>query len=104
MADLNGDGYPDLVTGKRYFAHLEHLNPSNKTTIDPGSYEKPGIYWFELTPGRRPYWAEHKIDDDSGVGINIIAKDINDDGRPDIIVANKHGVFFFENMIFSDHR
>lgn len=99
MADMNGDGNPDLVTGKRYFAHLERLNPSNKTTIDPGSYEKPAIYWFELTPGKRPYWIEHEIDDDSGIGINIIAQDINKDGRPDIIVANKRGVSFFENSM-----
>ncbi|MBX2920637.1 MAG: VCBS repeat-containing protein [Chitinophagaceae bacterium] len=99
MADFNGDGYPDLVTGKRYFAHLERLNPSNKATIDPGSYEKPAIYWFELTPGKKPYWTEHLIDDDSGVGINLVAKDINGDNRPDIIVANKHGIYFFENLM-----
>jgi len=99
MTDLNGDGYPDLVTGKRYFAHLERLNPSNKTTIDPGTYDPPALYWFEMTAGKSPYWKEHLIDEDSGVGINIVAKDINNDGRPDIVIANKNGVFFFENMI-----
>lgn len=99
LADFNGDGHADLVTGKRYFAHLERLNPSNKTTIDPGTYEKPRLYWFELTPGKKPYWIEHEIDDDSGVGINIEAQDINGDGKPDIIIANKHGVFYFENRM-----
>ncbi|MCO5237018.1 MAG: VCBS repeat-containing protein [Chitinophagaceae bacterium] len=99
MADLNGDGHPDLVTGKRYFAHLERLNPGNKTTIDPGTYEKPELFWFELTPGQKPYWTEHVIDDDSGVGINIEVKDINGDNRPDIIIANKRGIFYFENVM-----
>ncbi|MFT3705597.1 MAG: VCBS repeat-containing protein [Agriterribacter sp.] len=99
MADFNGDGNPDLVTGKRYFAHLEHLNPSNKTTIDPGSYDKPTIYWFELTPGKSPYWIQHEIDNDSGIGLNIEATDINKDGKPDIVIANKHGIFFFENIM-----
>ncbi|MFT3750111.1 MAG: VCBS repeat-containing protein [Agriterribacter sp.] len=99
LADFNGDGNPDLVTGKRYFSHLERLNPSNRTTIDPGTYEKAMLYWFELTPGKKPYWTEHEIDDDSGVGINIVAQDINNDKKPDIIIANKKGVFFFENII-----
>lgn len=99
MADFNGDGYPDFVTGKRYFAHLEHYNPGNKATIDPGSYEKPLIYWFEYTPGKRPYWIEHEIDDDSGVGLNIVTQDMNNDGMPDIVISNKKGVFLFENLM-----
>jgi hypothetical protein len=98
VADFNGDGYQDLVTGKRYFAHLERYNPSNRTTIDPGTYEKPVILWFEYTP-RPPYWIEHEIDDNSGAGLNIAVQDMNKDGLVDIIIANKRGVFLFENLM-----
>jgi len=99
LADLDGDGDPDLITGKRYFAHTERLNPSNRSTIDPGSYDPPLILWYENAGGKSPFWIEHVIDDDSGIGLNTEVRDMNGDGRPDIVVANKKGVFWFENLI-----
>ena len=33
------------------------------------------------------------IDDDSGVGTQVVAGDINGDGLPDIVVGNKRGTF-----------
>lgn len=87
MADINGDGHPDLVTGKRYFAH---------NGKDPGAFEPAVLYWFEFVPGKTPTWAPHLIDDNSGVGLQVVVQDINRDGLPDIIVCNKKGLFFFE--------
>jgi hypothetical protein len=89
LADINGDGYPDLVTGKRYYAHLGH---------DPGAHEPSVLFWFEYRPGRSPEWIPHLIDTDSGVGLVVIVKDMNQDGLPDIIIANKKGVFIFERI------
>ena len=89
LADINGDGHPDLVTGKRYFAHLER---------DPGALEPSVLYWFEFKPGANPAWIPHKIDDNSGVGLQVVVTDMNGDGLPDIVVANKKGVFFFEQL------
>jgi hypothetical protein len=48
--------------------------------------------------GRRKGGAEfipHLIDNDSGVGTQVTAGDLNKDGKPDVIVANKKGVFVF---------
>ena len=89
LADINGDGYPDLITGKRYYAHLGR---------DPGAHEPSVLYWFEYKPGKSPEWLPHLIDDDSGVGLVVVVKDMNQDGLPDIIVANKKGVFIFERI------
>jgi hypothetical protein len=87
--DINHDGYPDLITGKRYFAH---------NGKDPGAYEPAVLYWFEFMPGKEPHWIPHQIDDNSGIGNSFVVKDINKDGLTDIITSNKKGVFFFEQL------
>jgi hypothetical protein len=89
LTDINGDGHPDLITGKRYYAHLGH---------DPGAHEPSVLYWFEFKPGKSPEWVAHQIDADSGVGLLVLVTDMNDDGLPDIIVSNKKGVFIFERV------
>ncbi len=87
MSDINGDGYPDLVTGKRYFAH---------NGKDPGALEPSVLYWFEFKPGGKPSWVPHLVDDNSGVGLQVVVQDMNRDGLADIVVCNKKGLFFFE--------
>jgi hypothetical protein len=54
--------------------------------------------YFEFTK-EKPYWKEHVIDNDSGAGLNIAVQDMNKDKKLDIIIANKNGVFLFENMM-----
>ena len=90
MADLNGDGKEDYITGKRFLAHNGR---------DEGDADTPYLLWFEFTPGIAPYFNEHILDDDSGAGLNIVAQDVTGNGKPDIVVANKNGVFLFENRI-----
>lgn len=91
LIDLNGDGHPDFVTGKRYFAH-------NDTNTDPGTYDPAIFAWFEFKPGKNPAWDLHEIDNDSGAGLNFIAEDITNDSLIDFIISNKKGVFVFENQ------
>ncbi|MBY5959593.1 VCBS repeat-containing protein [Membranicola marinus] len=86
VADINGDGEKDFITGKRYYAHMGK---------DPGGKDPAVLYWYEYVPGITPQWNRHLIDDDSGSGLNLVVQDINGDGKPDIITANKKGVFVF---------
>lgn len=87
QADINGDGSPDLVTGKRWWAH----GPDGD--VDPNA--APLLLWLEVHPGPTPRFVSHVIDDSSGIGTQFSVMDINGDRRPDIVVANKRGVFLF---------
>jgi hypothetical protein len=89
VADINGDGQPDIVTGKRKWAHGTH---GDVRPDDP-----PVLYWYEMQRNGRGQvtWVRHQIDDNSGVGLQVLVVDINHDGKPDIVVSNKLGVFLF---------
>jgi hypothetical protein len=93
LADINGDGRKDLITGKRFMAHDGH---------DPGEREPLGIYWYEYRKAQdgSVVWARHIVDYGSraGGGMDIPVADVNGDGHMDFAVGGKSGLFLFENV------
>jgi hypothetical protein len=57
------------------------------------------LYWYELTRDgqNNPVWIRHLIDDQSGVGLQVVVQDIIGDNKKDILIANKKGVILFES-------
>jgi hypothetical protein len=87
LVDMDGDGLKDIVTGKRFWAH------GSEGDAEPGA---PAVlYWFKLVrgPDKSVDFIPYQIDNDSGIGTQVVAGDLNGDKLPDIVVGNKKGVF-----------
>ncbi|MEO8735269.1 MAG: FG-GAP-like repeat-containing protein [Edaphobacter sp.] len=92
FADMNGDGIPDFVAGKRYWSHRDDY-------LDPYPYGPPLLYYYQTVRNPKlPGGAEfvpHLIDNHSGSGSDLLAVDLNKDGAMDIVTATRFGTFIF---------
>jgi hypothetical protein len=92
FADVNGDGIPDFIVGKRYFSHLD-------TNIDPDPRGSPVLYWYQTVRNpKAPGGAEfvpHLVDNHSGVGSDVLVIDLNQDGAMDLVTATRFGTFIY---------
>jgi hypothetical protein len=91
-ADIDGDGIPDFITGKRHMAHIS-------TYSDPDSMG-PAVLYAYLTrrnpnaPGGAEFVPE-LIHNRSGVGSHLAAEDVNGDGVTDVLTSGANGTFIF---------
>ncbi len=90
LSDMNGDDLPDLVCGKRWWAHAAG---------DPGVNDPAVFKWFQLqrNDGKASFIA-HQFDHDSGHGTQFEIADINGDGKPDVIASSKKGTHLFKQL------
>jgi hypothetical protein len=93
LVDIDGDGTPELITGKRYRGHDGN---------DPGSYDPLVVYAYRINKDATFIRIAISINGTAGVGTQVLAADLDHDGDIDIAVAGKTGVHFLENLKISN--
>lgn len=94
--DIDGDGQPELVAGKRARTHVV------ANTGDPGCKESGCLYYYDWDKAARKFTRHTICDpaDDIGLGMQIAVADLNGDGRPDVVVSGKTGTWILFNEGF----
>ena len=83
LADMDGDGLKDIVTGKTFWSHHRQ-----SPMWDAGAV----VYWFRLTRTDDGVdWVPMQADGESGIGRQIVITDLNADELPDILVGGMKG-------------
>jgi hypothetical protein len=92
FADVDGDGIPDFIVGKRYWSHRDDY-------LDPDPYGMPVLYWYKTVRDKSASggakFVPELIDNRSGSGSDVLAVDLNKDGAIDIVTATRFGTAIF---------
>ncbi len=86
--DLDRDGEPDLITGRRVRAHSGN---------DPGDNEPGCLYFYKWNRAERRFTKHLIVDGGPGTGLQIRLADFDGNGWKDIAVAGKSGTHILWN-------
>jgi hypothetical protein len=96
LADLDGDGSDELITGKRIRAH---------NGKDPGGADPPIMRYYVWNATKNAFDAHTINEGQVGAGLQIRTADLDDDGDTDIVVAGKDGTqILFNTRLSRDGR
>lgn len=108
--DLDGVGEPELVTGKRVYAHEVEPGDTDGSVIYSFQYDRTNAKWnrqtiFQGEPAlnapknAKDRWALKDFPrGTAGTGLQIAAVDIDQDGDIDLVCPGKSGLYLIENL------
>jgi putative membrane-bound dehydrogenase-like protein len=83
LADMDGDGLQDIVTGKTYYSHHEQSPMWNAGAV---------VTWFKLVRTDAGVdWLPYSIDGEAGIGRQVCVVDIDADGNLDVATGGMLG-------------
>ena len=90
--DIDNDGQPELITGKRYYAHSGN---------DSGAHDEITVQFYNWISNNQT-WTKHLISkapagQGPGIGLQIRVHDLDGNGWKDVIVPGKSGTHILWN-------
>lgn len=110
LADLDGQGEPELVTGKRVYAHEVEPGATDGSVVLSFQYDRKTDKWIRSTifqgdpalnapTDAKDRWALKDFPTGTaGTGLQMAAVDMDADGDVDLVCPGKSGLYLFENQ------
>lgn len=110
LADLDGQGEPELVTGKRVYAHEVEPGATDGSVVLSFQYDRKTDKWIRSTifqgdpalnapNDAKDRWALKDFPaGTAGTGLQMAAVDMDADGDVDLVCPGKSGLYLLENQ------
>ncbi|MFM8213482.1 MAG: hypothetical protein ACKN82_02380, partial [Pirellula sp.] len=110
LADFDGDGQMEFVTGKRIYAHESEAGATAEPCIYLFDFDRKSAKWIKSTVYLGEPAAAAPLDPEkrdalndfrrgsAGTGLQMVVRDLDNDGDIDIVAPGKSGLYWFENL------